>query len=70
MHIHTIEEDYEYRMRRIITEMMNAYNELQELSPSEVQEKLWTDYAKEFGRMVLDDMVDFADDELFAGVID
>jgi hypothetical protein len=71
MHIHTIEEDYEYRMRNIVTKFLNQYDELQDLSPEELQEKLWDkNYAVEFGRLVLEDMSDFSGDELFAGDID
>jgi hypothetical protein len=71
MHIPTIEKDYEYRMRRIVDKFLSDYSQdFEDLSPEEVQEKLWSDYAKEFGRAVLEDMVDFANDELFAGVVD
>lgn len=65
MRIHTIEEDYEYRMKNIIEKMVEMYDELQDLSPEELYDKLWKDYAKEFGREVLEDMMDFSGDELF-----
>ena len=59
MHIHTIEEDYEY-----IKAFVKDYG-LNELNPEELQYKIWTDYAKEFAHAVLQDMVDFSGDELF-----
>jgi hypothetical protein len=71
MHIPTIEEDYEYRMRHIVDKFLNDYSQdFKDLSPMEVYEKLWNDYLKEFGRAVLDDMIEFANDELFAGVVE
>ena len=44
MHIHTIEEDYEYRMKNIIKAFVKDYG-LNELNPEELQYKIWTDYA-------------------------
>jgi hypothetical protein len=71
MHIHTVEENYDYRMKNIVEKFLEDYPEdFEDLSPMEVYEKLWDDYAKEFGRAVLDDMIDFANDELFAGVVE
>jgi hypothetical protein len=71
MHISTVEEEYEYRMRYIVDNIVsNCQEDFEDLSPEEVYEKLWDDYAKEFGRAVLEDMMDFAGDELFAGVVD
>ena len=64
MHIHTIEEDYEYRMKNIIKAFVKDYG-LNELNPEELQYKIWTDYAQEFAHAVLQDMVDFSGDELF-----
>lgn len=64
MYIHTIEENYEYRMKNIMKEFVKDY-ELNELNPEELQYKIWTDYAKEFAHAVLQDMVDFSGDELF-----
>ena len=64
MHIHTIEEDYEYRMKNIIKVLVKDYG-LNELNSEELQYKIWTDYAKEFTHAVLQDMVDFSGDELF-----
>ena len=64
MHIHTIEEDYEYRMKNIIKVLVKDYG-LNELNPEELQYKICTDYAKEFAHAVLQDMVDFSGDELF-----
>ena len=65
MHIHTIEEDYEYRMKEIIEKFVKQYDELQDLDAEELQDKIWTDYAKEFGHAVLEDMFEFSGDELF-----
>lgn len=64
MHIHTIEEDYEYRMKNIIKVLVKDYG-LNELNSEELQYKIQTDYAKEFAHAVLQDMVDFSGDELF-----
>lgn len=50
MHIHTIEEDYEYRMKNIIKAFVKDYG-LNELNPEELQYKIWTDYAKEFAHV-------------------
>ena len=61
MHIPTIEEDYEYRMK-----FVKDY-ELEGLSTEELQDKLWSEYSKEFAHAVLEDMNDFSgsSDELF-----
>lgn len=64
IYIHTIEENYEYRMRNIVKALVKDY-ELNELNSEELQNKMWTDYAKEFAHDVLQDMVDFSGDELF-----
>ena len=64
MHIHTVEEDYEYRMKNIVQKLVKDY-ELEELSAEELQDKLWSEYAKEFAHAVLQDMNDFSGDELF-----
>ena len=64
MHIPTIEEDYEYRMKNIVRKLVKDY-ELEELSTEELQDKLWSEYAKEFAHAVLQDMNDFSGDELF-----
>ena len=64
MHIPTIEEDYEYRMQNIVQKLLKDY-ELEGLSAEELQEKLWSEYAKEFAHAVLQDMSDFSGDELF-----
>ena len=39
--------------------------ELEGLSAEELQDKIWSEYAEEFGRAVLQDMNDFSGDELF-----
>lgn len=64
MHIHTIEEDYEYRMENIMQKFVKDY-EIEKLSPEELQDKIWTEYAEEFAHAVLQDMVDFSGNELF-----
>ena len=64
MHIQTIEENYEYRMKNIVRKFVNDY-ELEGLSAEELQDKLWSEYAKEFAHAVLQDMSDFSGDELF-----
>ena len=64
MHIPTIEEDYEYRMKNIVQKLVKYY-ELEGLSAEELQDKLWSEYAKEFAHAVLQDMNDFSGDELF-----
>lgn len=66
MHIHTVEEDYEYRMKNIMEDFLEDYPELKELDVDELQDKLWEpEYAKAFGRAVIEDMMSFSGDELF-----
>lgn len=64
MHIPTIEENYEYRMKTIMKNFVKDY-ELEGLSAEELQNKIWSEYAKEFAHIVLQDMSDFSGDELF-----
>ena len=64
MHIHTIEENYEYRMENIMQKFVKDY-EFEGLSTEELQDKIWSEYAEEFARAVLQDMTDFSGDELF-----
>lgn len=64
MHIPTIEEDFEYRMKNIVRKFAEDY-ELEGLSAEELQDKLWSEYSKEFAHAVLQDMTDFSGDELF-----
>lgn len=64
MHIHTVEEDYEYRMKNIVRKFVKDY-ELERLNTEELQDKLWSEYSKEFAHAVLQDMNDFSGDELF-----
>ena len=64
MHIPTTEEDYEYRIKNIMQKFVKYY-ELEGLSAEELQDKLWSEYAKEFAHAVLQDMSDFSGDELF-----
>lgn len=70
MHIPTIEENYEYRMKNLIEKFVRDYElrdyKLRDVNnPEELQELLWNDYAEEFAHMVLQDMTDFSGDELF-----
>ena len=65
MHIHTVEENYDYRMKKIMESFVEDYDDLKGLNPEELYDKMWEEYAKEFGRAVLEDMNDFAGDELF-----
>jgi hypothetical protein len=64
MHIPIIEEDYEYRMKNIVRKFVKDY-ELERLSVEELQDKIWSEYAKEFAHAVLQDMTDFSGNELF-----
>ena len=64
MHIPTIEEDYEYRMKNLIEKFVRDY-ELEDCNAEELQDKIWSEYAEEFARAVLQDMTDFSGDELF-----
>lgn len=64
MHIHTIEENYEYRMKNIMKKFIKDYG-LKEMNPEELQDKLWSEYAEVFAHAVLQDMADFSGDELF-----
>lgn len=64
MHIPTIEEDYEYRMKNIVRKFVKDY-ELERLGAEELQDKIWSEYAKEFAHAVLQDMTDFSGNELF-----
>ncbi len=64
MHIHTMDENYDYRMRRLVEKFVQDY-EIAERDPTELQDKIWMEYAESFGRMVLEDMIEYAGDELF-----
>ncbi len=65
MHIRTIEEIYEYRMKNIMKNLRESYDGLKDLDSEEMQNKLWDEYSKEFAHAVLEDMNDFSGDELF-----
>jgi len=67
MRIHTIEENYDYRMKRLIKKFVKDY-ELENLNAEELQDKLWNEYSKEFAQAVLEDMQEFSGDELFENV--
>ena len=64
MHIHTIEQEYEYRMKNIMEKFVKDY-ELSELNSEELQNKIWSEYAEEFAHAVIEDMIDYSGDELF-----
>ena len=65
MHIHTIEEDYEYRMKNIMKKFVKDYGLESIDDPETLQDTLWYDYAEKFAHAVLQDMNDFSGDELF-----
>lgn len=66
MHIRTIEEDYEYRMRNIMEKFKKDYpEELEDLTGDELYEKIWVSYPAQFGRTVMEDIYDFSGEELF-----
>lgn len=67
MHIHTIEEDFEYRMKKIIQSMRDDYDELKNLDPEELQNQLINNkmFSKDFAGRVVDDCINFSGDELF-----
>lgn len=64
MHIHTMDENYDYRMRRLVEKFVQDY-EIEEREPTALEDIIWKEYAESFGRMVLEDMIEYADDELF-----
>ena len=64
MDIQRIEEDEEYRMKNIVQKLVKDY-EVEGLCAEELQDKIWSEYAEEFARAVLQDMTDFSGDELF-----
>lgn len=64
MHIPTIEEDYEYRMKEILEKFIKDYD-LHVDDPEKFYDLLWSEYAEEFGKAVLNDMWDFSGEELF-----
>ena len=65
MHIPTIEENYEYRMKNIMKKFVKDYGLESIDDPETLQDKLWSEYSKEFAHAVLQDMTDFSGDELF-----
>ena len=64
MHIHTIEENYDYRMKNVMQKFVEDYS-LEELDAEELQDKIWSEYAAEFGRVVMEDMNEWSGNELF-----
>ncbi len=67
MRVHTIEENYDYRMKRLIKKFVKDYG-LENLSAEELQDTLWNEYSKEFAQAMLEDMQEFSGDELFENV--
>ena len=51
-------------MKNIMQKFVKDY-ELEGLSAEELQDKMWSEYSKEFAHAVLQDMNDFSGDELF-----
>lgn len=66
MHIRTIEEDFEYQMKGVITKFRKDYN-LKDLDAEEFQEKVWKDknLSVQFGRAIIEACNDYSGDELF-----
>jgi hypothetical protein len=64
MHIRTIEEDYEYRMKNLMEKFVKDYD-LILLAGDELYEEIWDKHSKEFGRAVLEDMYNYSGNELF-----
>ena len=64
MHIHTMDENYDYRMRRLVEKFVQDY-EIEEREPTALEDLIWKEYAESFGGMVLEDMIKYAGDELF-----
>ena len=64
MHIHTVEENYDYRMKNLVKKFVKDYGP-EKLNSEELQDKIWSEYAEEFAHTVLQDMTDFSGDELF-----
>lgn len=70
MAIQTIEQDFEYQMKRLMTKFKKD-NDLEELNAEELQEKLWGKQGEknyltiEFTRAVLEMMSNYSGDELF-----
>ena len=60
MHIHTMDENYDYRMRRLVEKFVQDY-EIEEREPTALEDIIWKEYAEEFGRMVLEDMIEYAE---------
>lgn len=64
MHIHTMDENYDYRMKRLVEKFVQDY-EIEEREPTALEDIIWKEYAESFGRMVLEDVIEYAGDELF-----
>lgn len=64
MRIHTIEEEFEYQMKKIITKFKKDFD-LNDLNAEELQEKIWNDLSKEFGRYVLEGCNEYSGDDFF-----
>jgi len=64
MHIRTIEEDFDYQMGKVIKKFKRNFG-LEGLNAEEVQDRIWEEYAEEFGKAVLDACAEYSGDELF-----
>ena len=51
-------------MKRLVEKFVQDY-EIEEREPTALEDIIWKEYAEEFGRMVLEDMIEYAGDELF-----
>lgn len=65
MHIHTIDENFEHQMKKIIKAMREEDPELQNLNAEQLQDAFWNKHAEYFGRKVLEACIDYSGDELF-----
>lgn len=64
MLVSTIEDDFEYQMKKVIEKIKNDYS-LKHLDAEKLRDKIWEYYATEFGRAVLEACNEYSGDELF-----
>lgn len=66
MKIPTIEENFDYQMKKVIAKFKEDF-ELEELTAEEFQEEVWEDerLCAEFGRAVMETCNYYSGDELF-----
>ena len=77
INLQSVIEAYRNLESSLFQKLMNSYGiivgglngikdyELEGLSAEELQDKIWSEYAKEFAHAVLQDMNNFSGDELF-----